>query len=526
MTPRRPVLLLILDGWGLRAEREANAVALAETPVFDRLMAEYAHTRLRTSGRDVGLPADQMGNSEVGHLTLGAGAIFDQDLLRIDKAAADGSLTSRPALQAAFAHVAERGSALHLAGLLGQGGVHAHARHLEALLAAAASAGIERVYVHAFTDGRDTAPDSARGFMRELLDTMSSLGIGQVATVSGRYYAMDRDKRWERSGRAWRAMREGLAGAARSAPDAIAAIEAAQAAGETDEFIAPTVVLDAGGRETARIADGDALILFNFRADRMRQLLAILTDPSFDAFAPDRPADLFVASMTEYVKGQSAPAIFEPQDVVWPLARVVSEAGLTQYHTAETEKYAHVTYFFNGGRETPFPGETHRVVPSPKVATYDLAPEMSAVGVTDQLIERLREADDAFLLVNYANPDMVGHSGRLDAAIRAVETVDACLGRVLEALSERDGVALVTADHGNCEMMIDPLTGGPHTAHTLNPVPCILVAPEFRLDAGPAAQLAAEGGLRDVAPTLLARLGLPRPEAMTGRDLVEPVGPR
>ncbi len=526
MSDRRPVLLVVLDGWGLRESREANAVALADTPVFDGLMQAYPHARLRTSGLDVGLPEGQMGNSEVGHLTMGAGAVFDQDLLRIDKAAEAGELARRPALRALFEGVAERGTALHLAGLLGEGGVHAHARHLKALLRAAKAAGLQRVYVHAFTDGRDAPPHSGLGFMQALCSLLEDEHLGQVASVVGRYFAMDRDQRWPRTARAWQLLRTGAEGAERQASSATQAIEQAYAAGETDEFIQPTAIVDPRGRSVARIQDGDGLLLFNFRADRMRQLLSLLTDPDFDAFEVDRPEGLQVVTLTEYVDGQRAPAIFEPQDVDCPLARVISEAGLAQHHTAETEKYAHVTYFFNGGREAPFKGETRRLVPSPQVATYDLQPEMSAPELCAALLERIREGQDQFLLVNFANPDMVGHSGDLQAAIRAVETVDRCLGRLLDALALRDGIAVVTADHGNCEQMVDPETGGPHTAHTLNPVPFIVVAPELRPGSGSGLGLQAEGGLCDVAPTVLELLGLPAPAAMTGRSLLLPAAAR
>lgn len=525
-----PVALIVLDGWGLSPQTQANAVYLADTPVYDRLMSEYRSTSLRASGADVGLPQGQMGNSEVGHLTLGAGLVIDQDLTRIGKAIAAGSLGSNAVLADTFAQVKRHGSSLHLAGILGEGGVHGHSDHVLALIALAKSAGVDRVFVHAFTDGRDTAPDSALAFMRSLESGMAAIGLGRVATVCGRYWAMDRDKRWERTERAWRAMRRGGA----QASSGEAAVREAYAAGETDEFIQPRVVMaaDTSGASArplapsgdgGRLADDDAVILWNFRADRMRQLLAVLTDPQFAGFADvDRPAGLRVVTMTEYVKGQRSPVLFAPQDIRRPLACVIAEAGASQYHTAETEKYAHVTYFFNGGRELPFPGEVHHLVPSPKVATYDLQPEMSAAELTDSLVRRIEDADDAFILVNYANPDMVGHTGVLEAAIRAVETVDACLGRVLDALAAKDGVALVTADHGNCEQMIDPLTGGPHTSHTLNPVPFIVVHDALRQSGGDGVYRLADGGaLRDVAPTVLSLMGLAQPAEMTGSSLIE-----
>jgi 2,3-bisphosphoglycerate-independent phosphoglycerate mutase len=519
MPPRRPVALVILDGWGLRAEREANAVALANTPVFDGLMSRYPHARLRTSGPDVGLPEGQMGNSEVGHLTLGSGTVIEKDLLRINRAAADGSLARMPPLADALAAARAGTNRVHLMGLLGDGGVHAHSEHLKALLRVAREAGIGEVLVHGFTDGRDTAPDSARGFVQDLESFMADEGVGRLATVCGRFFAMDRDQRWERTEEAWRALCE-PGNAARSAKDGAAAIEAAYAVGETDEFIRPTQIGTEAVIAASRLAAGDLVILFNYRADRMRQLLAVLIDPEFAAFEPRRPAGLHLLSMTRYLRDQTAPVIFPPQDVAWPLARVLAEAGLRQFHCAETEKYAHVTYFFNGGREAPFAGETHQLVPSPKVSTYDLAPEMSAVPLTDMLVARIDAGTEDFYLVNYANPDMVGHSGDLQAAIRAVECVDRCLGRVIQAMAARGGTTLVTADHGNCELMVDPETGGPHTAHTLNPVPFILVDPDLGRDVSEPAQAAPDGGLRDVAPTVLALLGLPIPDEMSGRPLL------
>ena len=528
----RPAVLIILDGWGLAAATRGNAIRLARTPVFTHLMSTYDNTSLRASGPDVGLPEGQMGNSEVGHQTLGAGLIIDQDLVRIGRAARDGSLAQNSALRACFDQVKRTGSALHLAGILGDGGVHGHTDQLLALVALAKAAGVERVYVHAFTDGRDSAPDSALGFMIDLESALSELGVGRVATVCGRYWAMDRDRRWERTERAWRALISG----GETATSGTDAVRAAYAAGETDEFILPRVIPGPSGQEAhprdeglnpdGRLQPEDAIILCNFRADRMRQLLTVLTDPTFDGFAAvNRPAGLHVVTMTQVAEGQRVPFLFAPQNIEQPLARVIADAGLAQYHTAETEKYAHVTYFFNGGRERPFAGETQHLVPSPKVATYDLQPEMSALPLTDSLVERIGSGRDDFILVNYANPDMVGHTGVLEAAIRAVETVDGCLGRVLQAVADRGGCALVTADHGNCEQMIDPQTGKPHTAHTLNPVPFIVVHDTMVRSSDDRPRLRSDGALRDVAPTVLQLMGLPQPPEMTGTSLIEGVLP-
>jgi 2,3-bisphosphoglycerate-independent phosphoglycerate mutase len=516
MQPARPVALIVLDGWGIAPPGPGNAVALADTPIFDRLMRDHPNATLRTSGRTVGLPDGQMGNSEVGHLNLGAGFVVDQDLTRLSAAIDDGTFYTNPALLAAVGHARDRGSALHLLGLVGDGGVHAHTRHLLAIAEIARRAGLDRVWIHAVTDGRDTAPDSGIGFLRDVEDGLAAIGVGRIATVSGRYYAMDRDKRWERTARAWSAVVDGVGD---RAPSARAAIEQSYAAGVTDEFVRPTTIVDGSGKPLATVADGDALVLFNFRADRMRQLLAALADPGFDAFPHRRPTGLSIVTMTEYIAGQTAAVAFPSLDVPWPLARIVSERGLRQYHTAETEKYAHVTYFFNGGREAPFPGEDRVLVPSPKVPTYDLEPAMSAVAVTDRLVERIGAGTDDFIVVNYANPDMVGHTGVISAAVQAVEMVDRCLGRVVAALEAANGAAIVTADHGNAEQMIDPETGGPHTAHTMDVVPVIAVGRAFDRSAGTAWQMS-DGILSDVAPTLLFLMGLPAAPTMTGRCLL------
>lgn len=523
MPSYRPVVLIVLDGWGLSDRREGNAIALADTPVYDRLWRRGPRARLRASGAAVGLPEGQMGNSEVGHLNLGAGFVVDQDLKRIQDALADGTFGTNAALCAAARGARDRGTPLHLAGLVGTGGVHSHADHLLALVRLAREQGVERLFVHAFTDGRDTPPHSGLGFVRHLEADLERIGLGRVASVSGRYYSMERDGHWDRTAEAWAAM---TGKAARSAESATAAVRRAyddpEAQGDGDEFVKPTVIVDGAGRAVGPLTADDAVILFNFRADRVRQLLAVLTHGTFTAFDRGMPPIGHVATLTEVVRGQSAAIAFAPIDVEWPLARVVSERGSRQYHTAESEKRAHVTYFFNGGREDPFAGEDRHIVPSPGVATYDLQPEMSAVPVTEALVRRLGERVDDFVIVNYANPDMVGHTGILPAAVRAVEAVDRCLGRALDAVAAAGGAALVTSDHGNAETMIEPGGSGPHTAHTLNPVPLLA----FTADDASAGWSLTDGRLCDVAPTLLWMMGVPRPADMTGRCLITEAGAR
>ncbi|MBX3069609.1 MAG: 2,3-bisphosphoglycerate-independent phosphoglycerate mutase [Thermomicrobiales bacterium] len=512
-----PVVLVILDGWGNGQDYPGNAVLAADTPVMDRLKATYPTTALKTSGLAVGLPEGQMGNSEVGHLNIGAGFVVYQWITRIDQSIEDGSFFENRALVGSIERALANGTALHLVGLAGEGGVHSHSRHLEALLSLAGAHGLRRVYIHAITDGRDTSPTSGNGFVRDIQDHCQRLGLGRIATVSGRYYAMDRDKRWERTQLAYNTMTLGNGPTYTSAG---AAIEASYRAGVTDEFIIPCSIVPPG-TEPVTIGPGDEVILFNFRSDRCRQLVQALTLPDFSGFqrTSDLPSSIHVTTMTRYQEGLPVAVAFEPHDVEMPLARVISEAGLSQFHTAETEKYAHVTFFLNGGREEPFPGEDRNLVPSPKVATYDLQPEMSAIGVTDGVVAAIESGTYAFIVVNFANGDMVGHTGDFAAAVRAVETVDACLGRIIAALAKAGGSALVTADHGNSEEMIDLATGGPMTAHTLNPVPCVLVTP----DSSPYrhATLRDNGILADIAPTLLQLLGLPKPPQMTQSSLVE-----
>ena len=509
----RPVVLVVLDGFGLAEPGPGNAVALARTPVFDRAWAAGPRTSLEASGQAVGLPDGQMGNSEVGHLNLGAGRVVPQSLSFVQDRIDDGRLFTDPVLTELCAAVVAAGGTLHLMGLVSDGGVHSDLAHLVALVDLAGRHGVERVAIHAFTDGRDTAPDGGRGYLSTLDRAIATLGSpARVRTVIGRYYAMDRDHRWERTRLAWDALVHGHA--AHRAASAGEAIEAAYARGETDEFVAPTVV--AGASEApAQIADGDGVLMFNFRADRARQLAhALLGGPDWDAFDRGRTPSVRFASLMQLDASLDAPFALALPEIAEPLAEVVSRAGLTQHHTAETEKYPHVTYFFNAKNETPYPGETRHLEPSPKVATYDLQPEMSAPGLAAACARRLRGGDDAFVLINFANPDMVGHTGVLAAAVAACEAADAGLGEVLEAVAERDGAALIVADHGNAEQMI-AADGGPHTAHTTNPVPCVLVG-------GPeGARLRGGGVLGDVAPTVLELLGLAQPAAMTGRSLLQ-----
>jgi len=514
--PVKPVALFILDGFGLAPAGPGNAVSLARTPTFDRIWRDYPHTELTASGRAVGLPEGQMGNSEVGHLNLGAGRVVMQSLSFIQNAIDDGSFFENPVLTKAFD--AAEGHALHLMGLVSNGGVHADLRHVFALLELAERRGTGPVYVHVFTDGRDTPPDSGRRFVTELEERIARLDTSAaVASVSGRYFAMDRDKRWERTRLAYEAVVCGRSEhTARSASEAV---EAAYRRGETDEFIQPTVLTTEDGAPVGEIHNGDGVVFFNFRADRARQLTyALLGGPDWNAFERCRHPRVHYASLMQYDRELDAPFAFELPVLPHVLGEVVSEAGLRQYHTAETEKYAHVTYFFNAKREEPYPGEERMLVPSPKVATYDLQPQMSAPELTDATVRRLKDADDDFLLLNYANPDMVGHTGVLRAAIAACEAADTGLGRLLEALLAKGGAAIIIADHGNAEVMVEA-DGSPHTAHTTNPVPCVLVTddPELRRRT-----LRSGGVLGDVAPTLLELLGLEQPAEMTGRSLLQP----
>ena len=508
-----PLVLIVLDGFGIREQREHNAIALARTPVYDGLLARYPHARLIASGEAVGLPAGQMGNSEVGHTNMGAGRIVYQDLTRIDKAIGDGELQNNPALDAAISRCADGKHALHLIGLLSDGGVHSHQRHLHALIALAGLRHLPRVYVHAITDGRDSSPTGSVRYIPQLEQAMRAAGAGRIATVVGRYYAMDRDKRWERTAVAFDAIVAGHADA--TSRSAQGAAEASHAAGITDEFIKPVAILSQDGSPVGPIRDGDSVVFFNFRADRARQLTRAIAFDAFDGFERRSRPDVHFTTMTVYDRTFGLPVIFEPQSLSGNFADVIAAAGRGNLRLAETEKYAHVTYFFNCGREEPYAAEGRILVPSQKVATYDLMPEMSAPGITDALVADIDRRAHDVVICNFANADMVGHTGRLDATIAAVETLDACLGRILPALGAAGGTAIVTADHGNAEQMWDAELKAPHTAHTSNPVPVILCDERYR------GTRLRDGSLRDIAPTMLDLLELSKSEGMTGESLIE-----
>src|SRR5437763_4617192 len=506
----RPLVLCILDGWGERDNGDDNAIERAKTPVWHELMRRWPHAQLDASEHYVGLPDGQMGNSEVGHTNLGAGRVVIQDLPRIDKAIADGKLAGMPALKEFIAKLKQSGGTAHVLGLMSPGGVHSHQHQIAALAGLLAEAGLA-VAVHALLDGRDTPPKSALGYLKKFQADTASHGKVRIATVAGRYYARDRDKRWDRVEKGYRAL---TAGDGEHADDAVKAVEAAYARGETDEFVLPTAIGDYRGMK-----NGDGVLFANFRADRIREIAGALLDPEFAGFKRDTRIDFAAAiGLTQYSTelNRFLATLFPPEDLSDTLGEIVATAGMHQLRIAETEKYAHVTFFFNGGRETVFPGEERILVPSPKVATYDKQPEMSAPEVTDKVVAAVRSGRFDVVVLNYANTDMVGHTGKLDAAMKAVETVDACLGRLAEAVEKAGGTLVITADHGNAEMMRDPDTGEPHTAHTLNPVPFVIVNP-------PGAVARVENGrLADVAPTLLDLVGLPKPAAMTGLSLIVP----
>jgi 2,3-bisphosphoglycerate-independent phosphoglycerate mutase len=508
-----PLVLLVLDGFGIREEREHNAIALARTPVYDELLARYPHASLVASGEAVGLPAGQMGNSEVGHTNMGAGRIVYQDLTRIDKAIRDGELESNAALAEAMARCADGRRALHFIGLLSDGGVHSHQRHLYALIELAAKRRIPRVFVHAITDGRDASPSGSVLYVPQLEQVLARAGTGRIATVSGRYYAMDRDKRWERTGLAYRAMVAGVS--SKTLPSALDAVTASHAAGVTDEFIEPVVLVTADGAPIGPVSGDDSVVFFNFRADRARQLTRAIALDDFDGFErPGRPL-VHCTTMTMYDRTFGLPVIFEPQSLSGNFADIIAASEKSNLRLAETEKYAHVTYFFNCGREEPYPREDRILVPSQKVATYDLMPEMSAQGIADVLVADISAGAHDVVICNFANADMVGHTGNIRATIAAVETLDRCMGQVLGALLAAGGTAIVTADHGNAEQMWNVELNAPHTAHTSNPVPVILCGDRY------IGKRLRNGSLRDVAPTMLELLDLASSPEMTGSSLVE-----
>jgi 2,3-bisphosphoglycerate-independent phosphoglycerate mutase len=530
----KPIVLTILDGWGYRSETHGNAIAQARKPIYDKLLRDYPNTLLRASEQFVGLPDGQMGNSEVGHLNLGAGRIVRMDMTRIDTAILDGTLFTDPTLVRACQLAAQKGRALHLIGLLSDGGVHSHQRHLEALIRMAAKHKLPRVFIHAFMDGRDTMPTSGLGYLEKLLHTLREAGTGEIASVSGRYYAMDRDLRWEKEKQAFDALVTGHPEGGRY-PDPIARVRELYNNNITDEFIPPFTCTNPEGDAIGLIRDEDVVINFNYRADRARQITRVLTrtsgltaDPigsqghqlpaaaELDAEIPlsTIPKDIHYVCMTQYDKNFKLPIVIPAESMDNLLANLMSQANLRNLRVAETEKYAHVTYFFNGGIEKPFPGEDRALIPSQKVATYDLAPEMSASGIADAVIKAVNDTAFDVIIVNFANADMVGHSGQMEPTIRAVETVDTQLGRIYNAIKQRGGSLLVTADHGNAEMLIDPATGGPHTAHTINPVPFLYITEE-----GNKPKLKEGGSLRDISPTMLSLLNLDQPYQMTGGTL-------
>lgn len=510
MTAKKPLALIIVDGWGLSENEEGNAAKVADTPNLDKLIKEYPHTELDASGEEVGLPEGQMGNSEVGHLNIGAGRIVYQDFTRISKAIKDGDFFKNQVLKAALENALKNDKALHLMGLLSDGGVHSHINHLYALLEMAKKHGLDKVYVHAILDGRDVPPRSALQYIDALEDKFKELGIGKIATVSGRYYTMDRDKRWERIEKSYRAM---VLGEGEEASSAKEAVEQSYGKDTSDEFVLPTVIKNEGN-PLAAVQPGDSVIFYNFRADRARQITRAFVDEDFDGF--DRPGGrlgVYYVCMTEYDATIKAPVAFPPLNLKNTLGEVLAHNGIKQLRIAETEKYAHVTFFFNGGVEEENPGEDRILIPSPKVATYDMQPEMSANEVTDRVIAEIESGKYDVIILNYANPDMVGHTGDMNAAVKAMEALDSCIGKVIDSIKEAGGVAIITSDHGNCEKMRDE-SGKPHTAHTSDKVPLILVGLGD-------VKLRENGALRDIAPTMLKILNLQKPQEMTGQSLIK-----
>lgn len=505
---RRPLVLTILDGWGYSPAVDGNAIAAANKPVYDRLLREFPNTLVHTSGPFVGLPEGQMGNSEVGHLNIGAGRVVYMDVTRIDMMIASGEYFSQPLLMEAMKRA--RGSHLHILGLLSDGGVHSHDTHLYALLRMAKEQGVENVFVHCFMDGRDTPPNSGLGFIEELQRKMAQIGVGKIATVVGRYYAMDRDKRWERVEAAFNAM---VLGTGEKSKDPAEVMRKSYERGITDEFVDAVTIVDDHNEPVGLIREGDVCINFNYRADRAREITMALTDNTLQQPSRSRiPKNLFYVMTTQYDNSFDLPFVLPREHPNNILANVMAQVNYKNLRVAETEKYAHVTYFFNGGAEKPFAGEERQMVASPKVATYDLKPEMSAAGVTDVVVNALRQNSFDVIVMNFANADMVGHSGKMDPTVRAVETVDGCLGQIYDTLREKGGSWIITADHGNAEQMVDTNTHGPHTYHTTNPVPFVYVSEERTA-------LRPNGALQDIAPTILGVLGLEQPKEMQGRDL-------
>lgn len=506
----KPVVLTILDGFGYSEAQSYNAIALAQTPTWDELWSTCPHTLLDCHGESVGLPDDQMGNSEVGHLHLGAGRLLYQDFTLISKAVSNRTLSENPVLRGAVETARSAGKALHIFGLLSPGGVHSHESHIHAMVEFAVHSGLEKVYVHAFLDGRDTPPKSAGASISAMEAKFAELGAGRIASLAGRFYAMDRDNRWERVQKAYELIVQGRGEFA--AERALDGLEQAYARGETDEFVQPTTIVPTGSKPVT-LNDGDAVVFMNFRADRARELTRAINEPDFKEFERQLVPKLGAyVTLTEYHQDFPYPVAFRSDSITESLGQLLSEQGLKQLRLAETEKYAHVTFFFNGGVDAPFPGESRILIPSPKVKTYDLKPEMSAPEVTDEFVKAIESQDYDVIICNYANGDMVGHTGNLEAAIKAVETLDTSLARVLAALRKVGGEMLITADHGNVEQMVDSETGEALTAHTLNPVPLVYVGHPVRLEEG--------GNLADIAPTLLAMLGIDKPAAMTGRSLL------
>ncbi|EKQ69008.1 phosphoglycerate mutase [Leptolyngbyaceae cyanobacterium JSC-12] len=512
--PVSPVVLVILDGWGYREDADGNAVMAAKTPIIDSLWQAYPHTTIRTSGKDVGLPDGQMGNSEVGHLNIGAGRVVPQELVRISDAVEDGTLLSNSALVKLCQTVKQNNGKLHLAGLCSDGGVHSHLTHLFGLLELAKDQQLQNVCIHVITDGRDTLPESGKGYVKQIVEYIDQVGVGQIVTLSGRYYSMDRDRRWERVQKAYDVMTQDENVDGRSV---LEVIEASYEAGITDEFIVPTRIA------LGAVEPGDGMIFFNFRPDRARQLTQAFVDPNFQGFERELIQPLSFATFTQYDPNLAVAVAFAPQDLTNILGEVIAKHGLRQFRTAETEKYAHVTYFFNGGIEEPFEGEDRELIPSPQVATYDRAPSMSADAVTDVAIAAIEKRIYSLVVINYANPDMVGHTGKMDATVEALETVDKCLGRLLESVIRAGGTTIIIADHGNAEVMWDE-NGNPWTAHTTNPVPFILVEGEGRKIPGHGTEvrLRSDGRLADIAPTILEILKLPQPPEMTGHSMFLP----